>query len=67
EGRRGDGRGIELAERENKRETVDLRSERQADRRGESIQPRAVFFDAVGNLVREHMNDHYCCNYQNRK
>ncbi|MET3556230.1 hypothetical protein [Burkholderia sp. 567] len=25
------------------------------------------FFDAVGNLVREHMNDHYCCNYQNRK
>ena len=25
------------------------------------------FFDAVGNRVREHMNDHYCCNYQNRK
>ncbi|MET3624436.1 hypothetical protein ABIC49_006095 [Burkholderia ambifaria] len=25
------------------------------------------FFDPVGNLVREHMDDHYCCNYQNRK
>ncbi len=25
------------------------------------------FFDPVGNLVREHMDDHDCCNYQNRK